>query len=180
VNREAKLAYGTAAVVIVGLSLLAAPAVVSAVNEFSAIADNHTPAAASPVPVGPEFTETVAGEPAAAEDEADDDEGWGRFNCDHTTHIDSSTVAHGDLIDNGPTEGATGTVIHGDDGAIHAYEVAPGDSMIAIGDRFCVFHVHLFYANDLHLVGGAQPQIGQVLILDAGADQRAQAESPTP
>jgi hypothetical protein len=46
-RREAKLAYGTAAVVIVGLGLLATPAVVGTVNEIAAIAP---PASAEGLP----------------------------------------------------------------------------------------------------------------------------------
>ncbi|MFK0402850.1 hypothetical protein ACIQTT_11015 [Microbacterium sp. NPDC090225] len=47
----------------------------------------------------------------------------------------------GELVEMGPSELASGEVLKDDDGEIYAYMVAPGDSPIAIGERFCIDYV---------------------------------------
>ena len=73
----------------------------------------------------------------------------------------------GKLVDNGPREHASGEVLYGTKGQIAAYIVAPNDSMLAIGERFCIPDAHVFYQNSLHMQTGPHP--GQTLVLDPQA-----------
>jgi LysM repeat protein len=63
----------------------------------------------------------------------------------------------------GVTEYASGEVGYTADGLIETYTVASGDSLIAIGERFCVDYVTVGAYNDRF--GSKVIQPGDVLVL---------------
>jgi LysM repeat protein len=69
----------------------------------------------------------------------------------------------GELVDMGEAELASGPVTLDADGEISSYEVQPGDSLIAIGERFCVDYVTVGMLN--HVRGNEQIAPGDVLYL---------------
>ena len=94
----------------------------------------------------------------------------GPGNCESNAAIypygphDPAATLHGELTDMGATELAGGPVGYTHDGLISTYTVQPGDSMLAIGERFCIDYVTVQSFN------GAWPpaptiQPGDVLVL---------------
>ena len=74
----------------------------------------------------------------------------------------------GKLVDTGVREFAAGAPAFADDGRIATYTVAPGDSPVAIGDRFCIWNgLSLTTLNGIP--GSTAIQPGQVLVLDPAA-----------
>lgn len=69
----------------------------------------------------------------------------------------------GELVDMGVSELASGEVGYDAEGLIETYTVAPGDSLISIGERFCVDYVTVGAYNDRF--GPTEIQPGDVLIL---------------
>ncbi|MFS0853417.1 hypothetical protein [Microbacterium sp. 179-I 3D4 NHS] len=167
-DRTAKITTVVAAAAVAGLIVLAAPAVLGAA---SWMADAVAPAAAST----PDASPTPSAEPATDDDLVDLGDGilipaGGPGDCTTTARI--NIMSHdveaphakllGDLVEMGPSDLARGAVITDDAGAILAYEVAPGDSLIAIGERFCVDYVTVDLYNHVR-VGMIHP--GDVLYL---------------
>ncbi|MEJ1086850.1 LysM peptidoglycan-binding domain-containing protein [Microbacterium sp. Mu-80] len=69
----------------------------------------------------------------------------------------------GELVDMGASDLASGEVGYNADGLIETYTVESGDSLIAIGERFCIDYVTVGAYNDRF--GPKQIQPGDVLIL---------------
>ncbi|MFG6403614.1 LysM peptidoglycan-binding domain-containing protein [Microbacterium sp. P04] len=76
---------------------------------------------------------------------------------------DPDAALLGELVDMGATELAAGAVGYNADGQIATYTVEPGDSLISIGERFCVDYVTIGAYNDRFGPSTIQP--GDVLIL---------------
>ncbi len=80
---------------------------------------------------------------------------------------DDGSPAHGkllgELVDMGASELARGPVTLDADGQIFSYEVQAGDSLIAIGERFCVDYVTVGSFN--HVRGNEPIAPGDVLYL---------------
>ncbi len=72
------------------------------------------------------------------------------------------------LADMGPREFAHGQVGYNDDGGIVTYTVAAGDSLGAIGDRFCIYN-GLMLATLNGYKGYQLIQPGDLLVLDPAA-----------
>lgn len=186
VKLATKIAAGVSVLVVGGLVALAVP-VFTAIGQ----AANETAERVSDIVASPEPT---AAEPVAesASDIEEPRPGFapeGPLDRDGRVHVplgDGSFVAVlpgscmpvyitdkgllGTLIDHGANDYASGTAIFDEAGKITSYEVAAGDTLIGISERFCMADAHLFYANDMHVSGqGSQLAVGQVLILDPGA-----------
>jgi hypothetical protein len=72
------------------------------------------------------------------------------------------------LTDTGPREFANGDVGYSDEGRIATYTVSPGDSLWAIGDRFCFYNGLTLATLNGHR--GHEPiQPGELLVLDPAA-----------
>lgn len=166
-NRTRAIVAVVAGVAVAGVAALAVPAVVSAVSAPSETF-THAPA---PAPAAVDESESAPGEG----DLVDLGDGvsvpaGGPGEC--TTNSLINIVAQdgeaphakllGDLVEMGASDLANGTPVLGDDGTVVAYEVAPGDSLIAIGQRFCIDYVTVSMYNH---VDGMTVHPGDVLIL---------------
>jgi hypothetical protein len=173
-NRVQKIALVASALVVVGLVAIAAPAVASAVGRLSSWAVFAPPDAEPIVPE--QAAPTEEGEPPAPEDgprlqtidgQTFSAEGPGDCATNAAIHPygagDPAARLLGELVDMGPTEFAKGAVGYNADGLIETYTVEPGDSLIAIGERFCVDFVTVGAYNDRFGPTAIQP--GDVLIL---------------
>lgn len=67
----------------------------------------------------------------------------------------------GELVDRGPSDGASGTVT--DDGNVVTYTVEAGDALPGIGSRFCVDYITVAQYNHVYPTWDIHP--GDVLIL---------------
>jgi hypothetical protein len=76
---------------------------------------------------------------------------------------DPGATLRGELVDMGASAFAAGEVGYNAEGLIESYIVLPGDSLIAIGERFCVDFVTVGAYNDRFASNKIQP--GDVLIL---------------
>jgi hypothetical protein len=143
-NREAKIVYSLSAAVVVGLGLLAAPAIAGIADEASAVAANHAPASTeAPLPVKPTLTEEPAAEPASLH--ADSVE----RNPDDWLNRPKSTLCNR-YTDHGINDYATGDVVETKGDLVMFYQVAEGDTLIGIMERFCTpSSAHIFYANNM-------------------------------
>lgn len=164
-----KIATAVAVVAIAGMVALAAPPVVGVA---SWAAERFAPTAAAP---------STHAEAAVADSDSDVPEGYvdigdgvsipagGPGDCTTNARIsitgqgDASPTARlgGRLVEMGATELASGQTILDEEGAIIAYEVAPGDSLIMIGERFCIDYLTVGMYN--HVKGSIHP--GNVLFL---------------
>lgn len=146
-NRGAMITTGVAVLVIGGLVALAAPTVSGAYAEMSSWAIFQPPnepsvavASAEDDPIGTKMIDELGDgyvyvgngtaipkdSPAGCESPA-----W--------IHLDRMSASlSGDLVDQGAHDLAAGTPGLDDQGRIVTYTVAPGDSLYAIGDRFCI------------------------------------------
>lgn len=160
-NRSQKITVAVAGLIVVGLVILAVPAVAGAVG---AATSWHSPApAAAPTVESDADAEPV---PAAVDTEHADDESRDELNypgCDDIYYPDDGYDGAVAPVDQGPREFAVGDVVLDDQGVPVSYTVAPGDAIAAIGARFCVFSTGLFYFNEIHLQGALQ--VGDVLRL---------------
>jgi hypothetical protein len=181
-NRTQTIATAVSGVVVIGLAALAAPAVaavsgaLSSWSLFDAAAQANSP--------GWDAGDDGAG--AVSEDETNVDAGpdtdglisagngtWfsaeGPGNCTSNAAIhpygphDPSARLGGELVDMGVSDHASGEVGYTSDGLIETYTVAPGDSLIGIGERFCVDWVTVGSYNDRSSPKVIQP--GDVLVL---------------
>lgn len=110
--------------------------------------ETKTEAADSAVQPVSQANETAAGDATDVVDDA----------CAATpdNRIDFSPAGHGpiyaslrhDLIDLGESSFAQGEVALDNEGQISSYTVAPGDSPIAIGERFCVDYITVLQLNN--------------------------------
>jgi hypothetical protein len=160
-NRSQKITVAVSGAVVVGLVVLAAPAVAGAVGAAASLqspAPATVPAVESVADAEP-VTDAVDAEPAA--DESRDELNYP--GCDDIYYPDAGYGGAAAPVDQGPREFAVGDVVLDDQGVPVSYTVAPGDAIAAIGARFCVFSTGLFYLNEIHLQGALQP--GDVLQL---------------
>lgn len=177
-NRSQKITLAVSSLVVVGLVALVAPAVVSLVPVLSA-----TP---SEVPALPATEAPTAEPPVDPDDEprlsAESEEAgiiyagngtWfsaeGPGDCTTNAAIhpygagDPRAKLAGELTDMGASEFASGEVGYDADGLIETYTVEPGDTLIGIGERFCVDYVTVGAYNDRF--GPTVIQPGDVLVL---------------
>lgn len=178
-QRAAKIATGVSALVVAGLVALAAPTVATAVEAVAewrlfhpAADDSASSAQRSDEAVEPERAEEVTG--ADGEELISAGNGtWfsaqGPGNCTTNAAIhpygahDPNARLAGELTDMGATDLASGDVGYTADGLIATYTVAAGDTLVAIGERFCVDYVTVGAYNDRF--GTKQIQPGDVLVL---------------
>lgn len=169
-DRAAKIAAGIAVLVIVGLVAVAAPAVATATGALSEWAlfspgEETEPAAA----VQAEDVVGAEGEPLMSAGNGTWFSAEGPGDCATNAAIhpygahDPSARLAGELTDMGANEYASGEVGYTADGLIETYTVASGDSLIAIGERFCVDYVTVGAYNDRF--GSKVIQPGDVLVL---------------
>lgn len=76
---------------------------------------------------------------------------------------DPAAQLGGELVDMGTSVWASGEVGYNTDGLIETYTVAAGDSMIGIGERFCIDYETVRGYNDR--IGANEIQPGDVLVL---------------
>lgn len=178
-KRAAMVASGVSVLVIAGLVAVAAPAVATAAGGLSewALFRPGADAASS----GASQSEDVVHRKQARGVDGPEGEGlisagngtWfsaeGPGDCATNAAIhpygahDPSARLAGELTDMGVTAFASGVVGYTEDGLIETYTVAAGDSLIAIGERFCVDYVTVGAYNDRF--GSKVIQPGDVLIL---------------
>lgn len=173
-RRATAIATGVSLLVVGGLVALAAPAVSAAVAQVTSIAA----AVAAPSPTGitasdSQDADTGAGPAGLGDDYVDvgngvsiprnDPEGCDAPRWLHFGRMSASL--NGDLTDRGPRELAAGPVAVDDGGVVRAYTVEPGDSLYAIGDRFCI--ANPLAIADLNHTRVIQP--GDVLLLHPDA-----------
>ena len=178
-ERSAKIAAGISVFVIAGLVAVAAPAVVTAAGALSEWT-LFRPAAVTADAGASQAEEVVDLEqPEEAIGSARDGlisagngtwfsaEGPGNCTTNAAIHPygahDPDARLGGELTDMGASAYASGEVGYTADGLIETYTVAPGDSLIAIGQRFCVDYVTVGAYNDRF--GSKEIQPGDVLIL---------------
>ncbi|MFJ2370811.1 hypothetical protein [Microbacterium sp. NPDC087665] len=174
-NRSQKIALAVSGLVVAGLVAVAAPAV-SALMPAPA-------AAPAPVAVGAVGTadpDAGVNGSAAGDEEAviTLDDGRGAFsaqgpgNCTtnsvittpwHESGTDDPVELVGELVDMGESSVAAGPVGLNAEGLIESYTVVSGDSLIGIGERFCIDFVTVGVYNDRF--GAKQIQPGDVLVL---------------
>ncbi|GAA1968745.1 LysM domain-containing protein [Microbacterium deminutum] len=175
-NRTAKVTAAVSAVAIVSLLALAAPAVAGTVTELASWPMFRAQAE-------PKADPTPTNEHAAGARAADEKDGpvylgdgisrpaGGPGNCTTSAFINITGSDNspsygkllGELTDMGATEYADGPVGYTADGLIETYTVQPNDSLISIGERFCVDYVTVGSYN--HRFGSTAIQPGDVLVL---------------
>lgn len=174
-NRAAKVAAGVAVLVVGGLVALAAPAVSAGYAEVSswaifrpAVQPTEEPADDQSTdeddPIGEEMLEEL-GEGYVYVGNGTSIPRGSPAGCDEPRWLHIGRMsAHlsGDLVDRGARDLAAGTTGLDDAGRVVTYTVAPGDALLAIGDRFCVANAGAF--ADLNHTRTIQP--GEVLLLD--------------
>lgn len=176
-DRAAKIAAGISVLVIAGLVAVAAPAVATATGALSEWALFSPGGEAEPASAA-QADDVVAAEEDVVASEKEplisagngtwfSAEGPGDCATNAAIHPcgahDPSARLAGELTDMGVTASASGEVGYTADGLIETYTVAPGDSLIAIGERFCVDYVTVGAYNDRF--GSKVIQPGDVLVL---------------
>lgn len=143
-NRTAKITTVVAAAAVAGIGILAAPVFLGAAT-WASDTFASTPASAG-VAESPLPTASAVVTPPA------DGAGDGPGDCASTARISTVSTRNddggpffsklsGDLVEMGASPLANGTVRTNEAGEIVAYEVAAGDSPIAIGERFCIDYI---------------------------------------
>lgn len=159
VTLAGKITIGVATLVVGGLIALAVPAIASIGQTAHSAAEGVSNLAETFEPTA----EPVAAEPTPEPTPRDPKQAaaWA-IGCDdfglHPSY-GGMPVATYPRPDRGPSEYAQGTVALDDEGNVKSYTVAPGDSGMAIGERFCIDYVSLLTVN--HAFPTLQP--GQVL-----------------
>ncbi|MFJ4254218.1 LysM peptidoglycan-binding domain-containing protein [Microbacterium sp. NPDC090003] len=154
-DRRAKITMVVSAATVTGLLVLALPAVLGATTWATEVfgAGSASPAASS------------SPEPAGSDDDLVDlGDGFsvpagGPGDCTTSARIsiraEDNEPFHskllGDLVEMGPSEWASGEALTDADGEIYAYVVAPGDSPIAIGERFCIDYTTVLSHNHVRV-----------------------------
>ncbi|MFB7890977.1 LysM domain-containing protein [Microbacterium sp. NPDC056044] len=169
-DRDAKIAAGISVLVVAGLVAVATPAVATATSALSewtlfSPSENTQPAPAAQAEdvVAPKGEALIsAGNGTWFSAEGPGDCATNAAIHPYGAHDPSARLA-GELTDMGVTEYASGEVGYTADGLIETYTVASGDSLIAIGERFCVDYVTVGAYNDRS--GSKVIQPGDVLVL---------------
>lgn len=157
-KRSTKITMVVSAAVVTGLLVLALPAMIGATTWVTGVfgAGSGSPAATeSPKPTA---------DPASDDGLVDLGDGIsvpadGPGECTASARIniraEDNEPFHskllGELVEMGPSELARGEVLKDDDGEIYAYVVAPGDSPIAIGERFCIDYTTVLSHNHVRI-----------------------------
>ena len=165
-NRTRAIVAVVAGVAVAGVVALAVPAVVSAVSASSETF-THAPA---PTPLVVDESETAPEDGLVDLGDGVSVPAGGPGDCTTNSLInitaEDGEAPHakllGELDEMGASDLASGTPMLDDDGEVFAYEVAPGDSLIAIGQRFCVDYVTVALYNH---VAAQTVHPGDVLIL---------------
>lgn len=172
-----KIATGVSVLVVGGLLAVAVPAVASMTDEVMSWA-MFAPTERSAVTPSSRAaaTSTSEGDPIGQEMIAELGDGYlyvgngtaipkgSPAGCETPAWIFTggmSASVSGNLVDRGTRDLAAGTVGLDDNGAVVTYTVAPGDALLAIGERFCIANA-LAIAN-LNHTRVVQP--GEVLLL---------------
>lgn len=174
-NTAAKIATGASVVVVAGLIALAAPAFVGIVTAVGPAADRirelTTPVAEPVTESGSSSNTTTVDVTQVTRDRTPPNplqERARAVGCDQFAAVGgygrrdgvTSYVKPSPRPDMGARESASGPVLFYDDGGVATYTVRPGDSGMAIGERFCVDYITVFVANDIK---GGVIHPGQVL-----------------
>jgi hypothetical protein len=142
-----------------------------------------SPTELDPVAATPTATPTSFAPSASAGPERSDTDGDGlidmgngtKFSAEGPGDCESNAAIHpygphdpaaqlgGELVDMGTSAWASGEVGYNAEGLIETYTVAAGDSMIGIGERFCIDYVTVSGYNDRFGTNEIQP--GDVLAL---------------
>ncbi|MEU4014044.1 LysM domain-containing protein [Microbacterium sp. NPDC028030] len=174
-KRSTKITTAVVAVAVAGLVAAAAPAVVGAapaVLDVASWASERFAAAPSTAPTSTAAdTENLVGNELVDLGDGISVPAGGPGDCTTNAFIniqsdDGSPMYAkllGELVDMGESELASGPVTLDADGEIFSYEVQPGDSLIAIGERFCVDYVTVGSYN--HVRGFEPIAPGDVLYL---------------
>ncbi|MFF7293815.1 hypothetical protein ACFY9N_14890 [Microbacterium sp. NPDC008134] len=165
-KRSTKITMVVSAAVVAGLLILALPAMLGATTWVTGVFGASSGST-------PESSDSSA-EPASDDDLVDLGDGisvpaGGPGECTTSARIsimaDDDEPFHskllGELVEMGPSELANGEVLKNGGGEIYAYVVAPGDSPIAIGERFCIDYVTVQLHN--HVRANINP--GDILYL---------------
>jgi len=149
-NLAAKITTGAAVLVVGGLVALAIPAMASigqaAHGTAEGVVNLTETLEASPTQVAA----TVTPEPTPTPRDPKQAAAWAIGCDDFGAHpaYGGTPVATYPRPDRGPSEYAQGTVTLDDEGNPKYYTVAPGDSGMSIGERFCIDYVSLLVVND--------------------------------
>lgn len=144
-KRSTKITMVVSAAVVTGLLVLALPAMLGATTWVTGVfgAGSASPAASSsPGPAGSD--DDLVDGVSVSDDATGECASTARISTVSTRNDDSGPYYSkllGGLIDMGPSELARGDVLIDEAGDIYAYEVAAGDSAIAIGERFCIDYI---------------------------------------
>lgn len=144
----AKIITGAAVLVVGGLVALAVPAIVSigqaAHGTVEGVGNLTKTLESTPEPVAAEPT------PAPTPRDPKQAAAWAIGCDDFGAHpaYGGTPVATYPRPDRGPSEYAQGTVTLDDEGNPKYYTVAPGDSGMSIGERFCIDYVSLLAVNN--------------------------------
>jgi hypothetical protein len=167
-KRSTKITMVVSAAVVAGLLTLVLPAMLGATTWVTGVFGAGSSAAA-PSSSPDATTEPVSDDGLVYLGDGISVPAGGPGDC--TTNSRINTRADGDgpyhstllgeLVEMGPSELASGEALKDDDGEIYAYVVAPGDSPIAIGERFCIDYVTVQLHN--HVRANINP--GDVLYL---------------
>ena len=177
-QRAAKIATGASVLVVAGLIAVAAPAVATATGALAEWAVFSPAATDAPSGASP-GEEAADPEPEVVVDAGDLElidvgngtsfsaEGPGDCTTNAAIHPygahDPAARLGGELTDMGVSPYASGEVGFTEDGLIETYTVESGDTLIGIGQRFCVDYVTVGAYNDRFGTKAIQP--GDVLIL---------------
>lgn len=175
-KRSTKITTAVVVVAVAGLFAVAAPAVVSAAPAVFGVASWASERFAAAEPSTAPTSRAVIAEDPARENLVSLGDGisvpaGGPGDCTTNAFInigstDGETMHAkllGELVDMGESELASGPVTLDADGEIFSYEVEAGDSLIAIGERFCVDYVTVGSFN--HVRGFEPIAPGDVLYL---------------
>lgn len=175
-KRSTKITTAVVVVAVAGLVAAAAPAVVSAAPAVFGVASWASERFAAAEPSTAPTSRAADAEDPARENLVSLGDGisvpaGGPGDCTTNAFInigsDDGYPAYGkllgELVDMGESELARGPVTLDADGEIFSYEVQAGDSLIAIGERFCVDYVTVGMYN--HVRGGETIAPGDVLYL---------------
>ncbi|WAA66335.1 LysM peptidoglycan-binding domain-containing protein [Microbacterium oxydans] len=175
-KRSTKITTAVVVVAVAGLVAAAAPAVVSAAPAVFGVASWASERFAAAEPSTTPTSRAADAEDPARENLVSLGDGisvpaGGPGDCTTNAFInigsDDGETMHakllGELVEMGESELARGPVTLDADGEIFSYEVQAGDSLIAIGERFCVDYVTVGSFN--HVRGFEPIAPGDVLYL---------------
>lgn len=171
-KRTTKITTAVVVAAVAGLVAMAAPAVITtapAVVDVASWASERLTVDPSPTPTSRADTSDPVGYVALGDGISVPAGGPGDCTTNAFINIEGEAdlTMHakllGELVEMGASELASGSVTLDADGEIFSYEVQPGDSLIAIGQRFCIDYVTVGSYN--HVRGNEPIAPGDVLYL---------------